>query len=551
MRTKIILIIGLTSSFLFFFNTKSFSAVTVPAQPAIVSVQGSQLMVSWRNPDGSLSALTPYIIRGVNWTAATRAPATGPNPSNLDGTHPQYPLTVQYGFFFDWPDRDKAEGQQGHDLNTFWIQEEYKARYLADLSLMQTMRVNTIRIYSDFNRDPAVSLQILDECYRRGMMVVMTVIGSAQDFASGQYLTVVDRYKNHPAILMWAIGNEWNFNTYYGLSITDSILKTENAAQLIKQHDPIHPVSSSLGDRFSVCTTGCPPGSDIPSIVQAVPDVDVWGLNIYRGASFGTLFDQWRAVSSKPFYLGEFGIDSFKTQSYTVVQCSKAVNVVGVEDQGGQANIDNSLWLEIAGHLSAFNSGELNLGGFIFQFNDSLWKVGNYNVGLGGVVNYNGPDGIPGTPDDDTSYDEYNTEGFILPGPLDQIFNEEYYGLVNADRAPKQSFLVLQNSYKTISYIFTDDPLSVRTVVKAQHITELRTAVNTLRQRAGLAVAAWTDTTLAGTKIKAVHLEELRAKLTEALQMLGLPVPVFTDSPLTGKTIKAVHVQELRDALKW
>ena len=133
MRTKIILIIGLTSSFLFFFNTKSFSAVTVPAQPAIVSVQGSQLMVSWRNPDGSLSALTPYIIRGVNWTAATRAPATGPNPSNLDGTHPQYPLTVQYGFFFDWDNRDKAEGQQGHDLNTFWIQEEYKARYLAEI----------------------------------------------------------------------------------------------------------------------------------------------------------------------------------------------------------------------------------------------------------------------------------------------------------------------------------------------------------------------------------------------------------------------------------
>ena len=95
------------------------AAVTVPLQPSEVHVEGTQLIVKKRNPDGSLGAATPYIIHGVTWTAATRAPAAGPNPSNLNGANPNYPANVQYGFFFDWPNRDIYEGQQGHTLLNF------------------------------------------------------------------------------------------------------------------------------------------------------------------------------------------------------------------------------------------------------------------------------------------------------------------------------------------------------------------------------------------------------------------------------------------------
>jgi RHS repeat-associated protein len=79
------------------------------------------------------------------------------------------------------------------------------------------------------------------------------------------------------------------------------------------------------------------------------------------------------------------------------------------------------------------------------------------------------------------------------------------------------------------------------------HITELRTAVNQARARAGLAAANWAEAVAAGVLIKAAHIVELRARLDEARAALGLPAASYTEPTLTaGITVKAVHIQELR-----
>jgi hypothetical protein len=54
------------------------------------------------------------------------------------------------------------------------------------------------------------------------------------------------------------------------------------------------------------------------------------------------------------------------------------------------------------------------------------------------------------------------------------------------------------------------------TLVKAVHITEMRTAVNAIYSALGLPMPAYTDPTLArgATPIKAVHLSELRAAVS-------------------------------------
>ena len=99
---------------------------------------------------------------------------------------------------------------------------------------------------------------------------------------------------------------------------------------------------------------------------------------------------------------------------------------------------------------------------------------------------------------------------------------------------------------------FTDDPLVAGTTpIKAVHITELRTAVNQARARAGLAAATWTDSSLSGVAIKGVHIQELRDRLAEARAALGKSVFSYTDPTLTTGTtlIKAVHVQELRQSV--
>jgi uncharacterized repeat protein (TIGR01451 family) len=69
-------------------------------------------------------------------------------------------------------------------------------------------------------------------------------------------------------------------------------------------------------------------------------------------------------------------------------------------------------------------------------------------VNLGGLINYNGPDGIAGTPDDDTSYNAYNLDGFYAGGSHpDGVANEEHFGLVAGDRSPKSAFTAFKIAY--------------------------------------------------------------------------------------------------------
>jgi hypothetical protein len=98
---------------------------------------------------------------------------------------------------------------------------------------------------------------------------------------------------------------------------------------------------------------------------------------------------------------------------------------------------------------------------------------------------------------------------------------------------------------------FTDNPLVAgTTVIKAVHITEVRTAINAAGTRNGVAAATWTDPTLTpgSTTIKAVHILELRAALNAVYTKLGRTLPTYTDPTLgAGTTAKAAHIQELRN----
>jgi hypothetical protein len=104
--------------------------------------------------------------------------------------------------------------------------------------------------------------------------------------------------------------------------------------------------------------------------------------------------------------------------------------------------------------------------------------------------------------------------------------------------------------------LFLDDPIQVQsTVVKAQHVTEARQAVNAVRAAASLSAASWTDSPLSGggvTLIKKDHIDELRGALTQARAALGFSNPDFTDPTITAQStiIKAVHVEQLRARTK-
>ena len=98
------------------------------------------------------------------------------------------------------------------------------------------------------------------------------------------------------------------------------------------------------------------------------------------------------------------------------------------------------------------------------------------------------------------------------------------------------------------TYLFTDHPIQAGvTMAKSAHWTELRTAINAVRQLAGLSPAMWTANVAAGQIITRTSVEELRNALDPARSALGLPAVAYTDYPLPASTlIKALHILQLR-----
>ena len=79
-----------------------------------------------------------------------------------------------------------------------------------DLSLMVEAGINTIRVY-----EPIISEEVLDKIWAAGLKVIIS-FGYDQkgtfDISSGTYLDYVEKYKYHPSILAWELGNEYNYH---------------------------------------------------------------------------------------------------------------------------------------------------------------------------------------------------------------------------------------------------------------------------------------------------------------------------------------------------
>ncbi|WDE95384.1 glycoside hydrolase family 2 TIM barrel-domain containing protein [Lentisphaera profundi] len=110
----------------------------------------------------------------------------------------------------------------------------------------------------------------------------------------------VRKWKNHPAIAMWGLGNE----------MEDPVKQTPNPAvikeleilaKIIKEEDPHHPVMSVIAGSGA---------GKIKSIMQYYPSIDILGVNAY-GSAAGT-GEALKALGwTKPFAITEFGVQGF------------------------------------------------------------------------------------------------------------------------------------------------------------------------------------------------------------------------------------------------
>lgn len=301
----------------------------------IQTATGFQLSV-----DGS-----PFFINGMNWD--------------------YFPIGTNYNYSL-WNQQD----------------ELIKSALDAEMSLLKNMGVNAVRMYTGV---PAKWIKYIYE--EHGIYTMLnhsfgryglTLDGNwfpNTDYSNPkvrsqlleQTTAMVKEYQNTPGLLLFLLGNENNYGLFWRGAETEDIplenrQTTKDAIHLyklfneasvaMKQISSTHPVAICNGDLLF-----------LQIIAEHCQDIDILGINAYRGKTFTDMFDRVKKEFNKPVVLTEFGSDAFNA-------------IANEEDQTYQADVLVSNWKHIYSNADGIGNNNNVLGGFTFQFSDGWWKTG-------------------------------------------------------------------------------------------------------------------------------------------------------------------------------
>ena len=134
---------------------------------------------------------------------------------------------------------------------------------------------NSIRTWSAENAQ-----EILDEAHAKGLTVMFGLWVQHErhgfnynDEAAVQrqldYFTeVVRTYRDHPAVLLWGIGNEVDL-FYTNTRVWDAI---QDIAAMVHREDPNHPTTTVTAGLDSM---------EVQELLRRAPDIDIYGVNTY------------------------------------------------------------------------------------------------------------------------------------------------------------------------------------------------------------------------------------------------------------------------------
>ncbi|WP_421897521.1 T9SS type A sorting domain-containing protein [Marinoscillum sp.] len=162
---------------------------------------------------------------------------------------------------------------------------------------------NSIRTYST----DSSTIDLLNKADSLGITVTMGLYaGREEDFfnyndtaaVSAQledFRNYVRMYRDHPAVLMWSIGNEADAS-YTNYRLWDAV---NDIAAMIHEEDTLHPTMTVLASAHDV---------DIIEIKARAPEIDVLGINVYK--TLDNLENQLTTNGwTKPYIVTEWGVD--------------------------------------------------------------------------------------------------------------------------------------------------------------------------------------------------------------------------------------------------
>ena len=148
--------------------------------------------------------------------------------------------------------------------------------------------------------------KLLDEAHRHGLTVTLGVwlrrTGDGIDYSDAKAMkrqadkvrSAVERFKDHPALLMWAIGNEMEGDG----NDPDVYAQLESLAQLVHELDPHHPAMTVIADLGG--------GKKVRDLNRFAPSIDIVGINSY--GAVGSVPERYRSAGGKrPYVITEFG----------------------------------------------------------------------------------------------------------------------------------------------------------------------------------------------------------------------------------------------------
>ncbi len=183
-------------------------------------------------------------------------------------------------------------------------------------------------------------------------------------------LELVERYKDVPGVLMFALGNESNYGlSWSSFEIEDLPVGEQNREKAKFLYslfgETIREGKAAAPDHLFTIVNGDIQYLDL--IAEYAAEMDVLGVNSYRGISFEDPENDvslWRDVKQtfdRPVVFMEFGSDAFNARDFA-------------EDEAAQASYLRGQWQEI--YNKSYGNGEEGnaIGGFVFEWRDEWWK---------------------------------------------------------------------------------------------------------------------------------------------------------------------------------
>ena len=394
-----------------------------------------------------------------------------------------------------------------------------------EMSLLQNMGINAIRVYTGIQpkwvqyiyENYGIYTMLNHSFGRYGLTLdgVWEAVTRYDDPATQELLLsevtqMAEEFKDTPGLLLYLLGNENNYGLFWAGAETEDFPEGEEqinavgevrgrpmyqlmneASRRMKAVSASHPVAICNGDLLFL---------DI--IAEECPDVDIFGINVYRGPSFTDMFDRVRDEYGKPILLTEFGSDAF--------------NAITLEEaQRDQAIINVANWREIYENAAGLGLAQNSIGGFTFQFSDGWWKYGqteDLDVHNTNASWENGGYAFDHIPGENNMNEEWF--GICAKGPTNVMGHYELF--------PRAAYYALKEAHEL-------DPYAAGTTVSSirQHFAGISIGEAYLQARGDRAA-------LEGERNRAIRLSRFTADLSTF--HTGGSLITTPENPIPGRT---------------